>query len=136
MPEKILIDSDIFVALANREDSGHMWSKKMMKKMGDDFFIYLTNFSYGEILTVASQKLGHDVALVLAKQIEKGNFVMIDVDEKLRKKGLEWFAKQTSKNSRFTDCVNMAVMEKYGIKRVFSRDGHYKKNGFVRLGLD
>jgi predicted nucleic acid-binding protein len=137
MLEKILIDSDIFVALANKKDNGHGWSKKMMNKIGaGNFLLYLTSFSYGEVLTVASQKLCHDAFLLLADKIEKGNFVMIDVDEKLRLEGLKWFAKQKSKNSRFTDCVNMAVMEKYGIRRVFSRDKHYKKNGFLRLGLD
>lgn len=137
MLDKILIDSDIFVALANKDDSGHAWSKKMMRKIGGgNFLVYLTSFSYGEVLTVVSQKLGHKASLLVADEIEKGDFVLLDVDEKLRKEGLKWFAKQTSKNSRFTDCVNMAVMEKYGIKRVFSRDVHYKKNGFFRLGLE
>jgi len=138
MRNRVLVDADAVVSLVIKSDNGHDWAVRESKKLlkNKDMLLYLTNFAYGEIITVISMKMDLKVAVKVARQIVKDDYVLIDVDEKLRQKGLEWFAKQTNKNSRFTDCVNMAVMEKYGIERVFSRDVHYKKNGFVRLGLD
>ena len=134
---KFLIDADAIVSLKNPDDSGYEWALNTLKKIRHvESIVYLSSFAYGEALTVISMQMGLRMALTVDDLIQESEFVMIDVNETFRRQGLKWFAKQTSKNSRFTDCVNMAVMEKYGVSKVFSRDEHYKKNGFVRLGID
>lgn len=134
---KILIDTDALVALASSSDSGHDWAQNVRKKIwGWKCVIYLSSFSFGEVVTVSSQKLGLKVAWELAEKMNTGGYVIVEVDKELRSRGLEWFKKQTTKNARFTDCVNMALMEEVDIKWVFSRDELYRKNGFMRLGLD
>lgn len=134
---KTLIDADAIVSLRNSEDNGNNWAREISRFLDENQYrVYLTGFVYGEVLTVLSMQVGLENAIGIESFICDYGIIMIDVDEVLRKEGLKWFSKQTSKNSRFTDCVNMAVMEKYGIKYVFSRDAHYKKNGFVRLGID
>lgn len=52
----------------------------------------------------------------------------------LRDNALEIFKKQTSKNARFTDAVNMAIMESEGIDFIFSFDRDYLKNKFKLFG--
>lgn len=137
LPQKILVDADALVALINARDSGHRWAKKIEQSLeGSSCLGYLTSFAYGETLTVTSMRMGLSKALKAAEEIEKGPLVIIEVGKKLRQKGLQWFARQTTKNARFTDCINMALMEELGIKNVFSRDLHYRKNGFKRLGID
>ena len=64
---------------------------------------------------------------------------LIPITKKLlniRKKALDIFKKQTSKNSRFTDCINMAIMKEKGLDTIFSFDEQYKKNKFKRFGID
>jgi predicted nucleic acid-binding protein len=134
---KILIDTDAFVSLASASDSGHGWAERVRGKlMQGEYLFFLTNFSYGEALTVISQRVGHKIAVRVAEEIDGGEYVLVEVDKKLRMKGLQWFGQQTSKNVSFTDCINMALMKQLKINQVFSRDVHYKKNGFLRLGLD
>ncbi len=137
MQSRYLIDADAIVALVIPDDSGYEWAGKVMKTMRKGQVFYLSSYAYGEALTVVSMRGGLKKAIETARMIEEmKEIVIVDVEKKLREDGLEWFSKQTSKNSRFTDCVNMALMEKLGIKEIFSRDKHYKQNGFVCLGID
>lgn len=137
LPEKILLDADALVALVNKNDSGFLWAKKTSQKItAKNYFVYLSNFAYGEALTVISMQLGLKKAMEVAEAIENSNFIIIDIEKSQREKALKKFAKQTTKNTRFTDCINMVLMEELSIKQIFSRDKHYKKSGFIRLGLD
>ena len=133
-PDKILIDADAFVSLSNPNDSGYHWAKKVLRDLSQiKPLIYLTSYSYGEAVTVVSQMGGHDLAIALIKSIDESDYIIVDINKEIRELGLLWFNKQTTKNARFTDCVNMAFMEQNKISHVFSRDKHYKKNGFILL---
>lgn len=46
---------------------------------------------------------------------------------------IELFNKISSKNTRFTDCLNMAIMKELKINTIFSFDKHYKQAGFKLL---
>ncbi len=136
MVGKYLIDVDALVALTDERDSGYKWARRVLANL-KEVKLVLTSYAYGEAITVVSMKLGVEMAVKMAKAIEEDETVeIVEVGRELRLEGLEWFRKQTSKNARFTDCVNMALMEKLGIEEVFSRDKHYKQNGFKRLRLD
>jgi predicted nucleic acid-binding protein len=52
------------------------------------------------------------------------------VSQGLEQEAIEVFKSQTSKNVSFVDCTNMAVMNAFNIKDIFSFDGSYKTNGF------
>lgn len=138
MQNIILIDADALISMAVENDNGHEWAKKIVGKLKNSWAsLYLSSYAYGEVLTVVSMRIGLAEALRLEKVIKKmSKLVIVDVDSELRESGLVWFSRQTSKNSRFTNCVNMALMEKLGIREIFSRDKHYKQNGFLRLGMD
>ncbi len=135
---RYLVDADALVSLAVVKDNGHEWALKVRRFLDEEKAkLILTSYAYGEVVTIVSMRIGHNEAVRIAKAIEKDEIVeIVEVDRELRLEGLEWFARQRSKNARFTDCVNMALMEKLGIEEVFSRDKHYKQNGFKRLGLD
>ena len=136
--KKILVDADALVSLVNKNDSGHDWAVKTSKKVKEnEAMVYLTSYAYGEALTVVSMQMSLDLAVRVGKKIDSSSeYVLVDVDRDLRKKGLAWFSKQSSKNARFTDCVNMALMAELQIEEIFSRDEHYRKNGFIRMGVD
>lgn len=137
MVKKLLIDADAFVALYNTSDINHKLALKIAKALSlAKIRLFTSDPAYGEVITVISQNIGHRDAVEFAEDISKSNIGIVEIDGKLRQKGLSIFKKQTSKNARFTDCLNMAILKKENLAIIFSFDEHYKKNGFFRLGVD
>ena len=135
--KRILVDTDAFVALYNREDPNHIRARSVSASIVEEgSHPLLSVFSYGESITVISQKVGRDYALQYIDDIEKGNAFIFEADRQLLKKGGEVYRNQRSKNASFTDCVNMAIMEQEEIREIFSFDRIYRKNGFIRIGID
>lgn len=137
MAKKLLIDADVFVALKNISDINHKLALKIAKALSlAKIRLFTSDPALGEAITVISQNIGHSDAVEFAEEITKSNIEIVEIDGKLRQGGLSIFKKQTSKNTRFTDCLNMAILKKEKLSMIFSFDEHYKKNGFSRLGVD
>jgi len=134
IPPKIFIDADAYVAIADNKDSNHklaiIIAKILVKK---NITTFTSNFAFGEAVTVVSQKVDLETASRMGYDIPKG-VTIIDIDNLQREKALERFSKQTSKNTRFTDMVNMVLMDELGITTIFSFDKHYPQNGYKLLG--
>lgn len=134
---KLLVDADAFVALVNPSDSNHQKAKFLRNQISDQEFQLITSDpAFGEAITVISQDTGLELAVRFAEEALSSSVEFIEVDAALRRKALDIFKKQTSKNSRFTDCVNMAIMKEKGLDTIFSFDVQYKKNKFKRFGID
>ncbi|MBI2590533.1 MAG: type II toxin-antitoxin system VapC family toxin [Candidatus Blackburnbacteria bacterium] len=136
-PNKILIDADAFVALNHKDDPNHTRALLLVAQIRDQKTDLLTSDpAFGEAITIISQEVALEPAVKFALKTLRGPIDIVEVDSALRNDALEIFSKQTSKNSRFTDCINMAVMKRERIDTIFSFDKHYKKNGFKRFGID
>lgn len=133
--EEILIDADIFVSLTVLDDANHRRVSDLYKQIKNKYSLLAISFAFGESLTVISSLTSIKIACRFADLIHR-EVMIIDVGLELREKGLEVFRRQSSKNTRFTDCVNMALLKDLGQDKIFSFDEHYKKNGFKRLGID
>lgn len=135
--KKILIDADAFVALNYLDDFSHNRAVALSQEVKDlNISLITSDPAFGEAVTVISQRGGLDLAVAFAEDILGGEIEIVEVDSSLRRKGLDIFKKQTSKNSRFTDCINMAIMKKENLDTIFSFDVQYKKNKFKRFGID
>ncbi len=135
--KKLLVDADAFVALVNSIDSNHQKAKLLRDQISDQEFSLMTSDpAFGEAITVISQDTGLESATLFAEETLVSQVEIIEVDASLRRKALDIFKKQTSKNSRFTDCINMAIMEEKKLNTIFSFDVQYKKNKFKRFGID
>src|SRR4030042_7186931 len=135
--KSVLVDTDAFVALRDTKDSNHKVANKAANYLESvQARLFTSSFSFGEAITVISQKLGLGTALAFIEKFPETEVVRIEVGDYLIEKGIRVFGRQTSKNVSFTDCVNMAIMEEEGSKEIFSFDKVYKKNGFRRIGLD
>lgn len=132
---KVLIDADAFVGLIYKKDANHQAASHIIKLISDVQLI-TSSFTYDEAITVLSQKAGRATALKFIKDTQDSSTIIIDIDFAFRHQGEEVFKYQTSKNVSFTDCVNMAIMKAEGIKEIFSFDRIYKKNQFIRIGVD
>lgn len=134
---KLLVDADAFVGLVNPYDSNHVKARVLRDRIKEASFSLITSDSaFGEAITVISQKVGLSEAIRFAEEGLASALEIIEIDANLRRIALDIFKKQTSKNSRFTDCINMAIMNEKGIDTIFSFDVQYKKNGLKRFGID
>lgn len=134
--KKTFVDADAFVSLVRTKDKNHLRAKKIyeyLKRKETVFFS--SNTSLYETVTVISQRVSHKKAKEFFLKVRQGLNVVF-VNQEREKKAVAIFNKQTSKNVSFFDCLNMAIMRELGIKQVFSFDKHYKKNGFLRIGID
>lgn len=134
--KKVFVEADALIALVYKKDANNQKAKKIYTKLKiSKCEFYSSNTSLYEAVTVLSQRINHQVViefLIIIKQ----TLSIVFIDKKREQKGLEIFARQTSKNVSFFDCLNMAIMKELKIKEIFSFDKHYKKNGFLRIGVD
>lgn len=134
---RLLVDADAFVAINDGKDPNHQRVREFSALItAKDIELLTSDPAFGEAITVISQNAGLKKAITFAEEILRSQIEIVEVDSALRRKALDIFKKQTSKNSRFTDSVNMAIMNEKGIDTIFSFDMQYKKNGFQRFGID
>lgn len=131
----IFVDADAFIALAKKTDANHEKATALLGQLIQDPGIQITsNYVFAEAITVISQRVGHQAAIEYIENLKTNNFFFIErIDEELEEAAIEIFKKQTSKNTSFVDCANMALFKKLNVDAVFSFDQVYKKNGFTLL---
>ena len=139
MPDikKLLVDADAFVAINTIDDTNYAKAVEL-SSLADkqDIQLFTSDPAFGEAITVISQKVGLNNAVEFAETILASPIEIIEVDSHLRREALEIFKKQKSKNSRFTVCINMAILKEKGLDTIFSFDRDYKVNKFKRFGID
>ncbi|OGY26602.1 MAG: hypothetical protein A2Z24_02165 [Candidatus Woykebacteria bacterium RBG_16_44_10] len=137
MEKELLVDADAFVALRDSKDPNHQLAMVVSSVATNAGIPLLTSDpAFGEAITVISQNVSHEAAIDFANDILDSEIEIVEVNSSLRKQAIDIFKKQTSKNSRFTDSVNMAILLERDLNDIFSFDEDYKKNGFIRLGKD
>jgi len=134
-PRKLFVDADAFVALNDQKDPNYQRAVVLSSLASTARVPLITSDpAFGEAVTVISQNVSLKQGIDFAEDILASPVEIIEVDSSLRRAGLEIFKKQTSKNSRFTDAINMAIMKKEDLDTIFSFDIQYKKNKFKRFG--
>lgn len=125
----ILIDADAIFALIVATDPNHKKAVNLQHKLKETT-ISILNTTIAEIATVLFRKVSHQTAVLFLKDVAGGDLLILTADERLMSKAVKYFQKQTAKNVSFFDCLNMAAVEEYGFKAIFSFDKGYQKNGF------
>jgi len=126
MGQKVIVDSDILVALFKPDDSSHPRAISLVQKLKDEGRVFSTlNLVVYESVTVVSNRMGMEAAKRFHLGLE--NFIdeIIQFDEKLEEKTWEIFLSQTKKDTSFVDCANLAVIEIYKFNGILSFDRFY-----------
>ena len=126
MGQKVIVDSDILVALYKPDDASHKRSLSMVTRLKNDGAVFCAaNLVIYESVTVISNRMGMDDARQFRVGLE--NFIneVIQFDEKLEEKTWEIFLSKTKKGTSFVDCANLAVTEKYKLDGILSFDRFY-----------
>lgn len=134
MQNNIFVDADALVAISDANDSNHKKAINLATFLKEkDFGLYISSFAFGEAITVTSQNVSLKKAVELGKDIKSGMCSVVDTNSSHLNKAFIRFSQQASKNSRFTDMVNMVLMDEFKIKIIFSFDNHYPQNGYQFL---
>lgn len=132
--QSIFIDADALVALTDQNDASHTQAKEIQAYLATfPHRRYSSSFAVGEAITVISQNGGLSLAIPFAQTIFSGDIHVIDASRRHCLNAVKKFTKQTSKNARFTDMINMILMENLDIDTIFSFDKHYEQAGFHLL---
>lgn len=134
--DTIFIDADAFVALLRKSDSNHKKALKLQKFIElQEAEVFTSSFALGEAITVISQEEGLIKAVEFGKRMFTGGVNILNATIVHQEKALRILAKQVSKNSRFTDMINIVLMDELKIDTIFSFDQHYPKNGYKLLNF-
>lgn len=125
-PKKILIDADALVAIAKEDDSNHTKAIKILKRLKKDF-LFITQFTIPEAVTVLSYKVSQREACRFLKEARTKNLVKITADTDLEAGADELFLAQKRKNISWIDCFNVSVVKAKKLDGIFSFDKFYSK---------
>lgn len=130
---KVFVDTNVFVALRDENDSTHKRAKRLLLKLNsEEATLFTSSDVIGETLTVLSKKLGKSHAVEFARKVG----VMVEeifITEVIHQKARELFLRAGSKNISFIDCSSVIAMKSAKIPVAFTFDQHFKTLGVKLL---
>lgn len=123
---KLLIDSDFLVSLYKPDDSNHIRSTKIYRKIESETTSFALNIVFQEATTVISKRMNMYHARKFYNSINKLITTKVYLDTSLEEKTWQIFLNQTKKGTSFVDCANLATMEYYKLDGILSFDEFYK----------
>ena len=130
---EILVDSDAFVGRFYPDDKHHQTATGIFSELEEKgSSIATTSMVVAETATVLSHRSGQDLARLFLDAIEKSTLPVIHIDEKLQQEAITIFRRQDKRGTSLTDCVNVAVIQRFKIQAIFSFDKFYSKRFSLR----
>lgn len=130
----VFIDTGVFVAARNMRDINHKRAVKLLEKAikGEYGEIFTSDYVFDEAVTVALVRTGRPNIAARTGQLilVMPGIRMVFVDEELFKDAWARFMRLAAKGLSFTDCVTLAVMDRYKIDYLLSFDKGF--DGLVR----
>lgn len=125
---KLLFDSDFLVSLYKPDDSNHLKSSKIYRKIESETAFFALNIVFQEATTVISKRMNMYHARKFYDSINKLITTKVYLDTVLEDKTWKIFLSQTKKGTSFIDCANLATCEYYKFDGILSFDEFYKNN--------
>lgn len=133
----VVIDTSAFISFISSTDSNHKNAaliSHILKRNKTP--VFLPGEIFTEIINVFGKKISHQAAADTTTTILRSkDFTIVETTPKIRANAVEKFQSQPRSVS-FTDCLVMAFADEYQTKHIFAFDEHFKKNGYVRFGID
>ncbi len=133
--KKLFIDTNIFVALHDKDDSTHTKANQLLDIVEEEqIALYTSSDVIGETLTVIAKKLGKAAARDFLETYKASDIKEIFVDEEMHSETRKLFLSITSKTVSFIDCSNVIAMKQEGIRTIFTFDRDFKKFDVALFG--
>ncbi len=132
----IFIDTTVWVGASDRNDDFHNSSAEIINalRLGNLPLALTTDFIIDETVTILGKRKGlsAEQAKDIGKKILASPRVFsVFIDEALLAESLERYPKYKGRLS-LTDTCSVIVMERYGVKEVYSHDSDFDLAGFRR----
>ncbi len=137
MKSLIIADSSGLISLSSDVDSNHAKAIRIVENLFTNFSsVIIPSDVFSETMNAVGKKMGHAQAILLARLVERNNtFLIVDTTVRIRSQAISLFSKQPESVS-FTDCIVMATADSFSTKQIFGFDEVFKKNKYIRLGID
>jgi len=124
----IFIDTSALYALLDKSDANHRVAVKFKDSLAHP--LVTSNYITDEIITLAKNRLGYEVALDIGQKLwDESITKLIHVTLQDERKAWKIFVKYHDKTFSFTDCTSFALMNRVGITEVFAFDDHFMQYG-------
>ncbi|MBU1129697.1 PIN domain-containing protein [Patescibacteria group bacterium] len=131
----ILVDADAYIGWMVSNDAHHDRVVKIFRELRDDRERLVTSWDVvSEVATKLSYFTTKAMSVRFLRELFASDTKIVYVDEKLGRVARKIFVSLRSKRASMTDCVNMAIARSLRIKKFFSFDEIYRKNGFELVG--
>lgn len=124
----ILVDADFLIGIYLENDVHHQKAITLIDKIEEEIAVSFEVIN--EVVTKLDYFKKRNKALIFISDIYKTNIKIIYLNYYIFTKAIEIFKNQKITHVSLTDCVNMAIMKTYKIKKILSFDKVYEKNGF------
>lgn len=137
MKQVIVADSSGLFSLLVGSDANHKKALKINDQhLKTEGIVIVPSEILSELINVVGKKFDHIKAIVVASDILKSKvFNVENTSDLIRDTALKKYRYQP-KSVSFTDCLVMAFADFYETKEIFGFDEAFRKNGYLRLGID
>lgn len=123
---KVLLDSDVLVALFKPDDNNKILAKVGIQQLQDSY-IYVTPLTIRESATVLSHKVNQKTAANFLEKLNRYKFYELPWDVQTIKLADQIFVEQSKNRTSWPDCLNVATVKVHKLDGVFSFDKLYKR---------
>lgn len=130
----LLIDTSAIVAARNADDKNHKKAIKVMIKAlkGEYGKLYVSDYIFDESVTLAFIRTGSkDFANDIGRFARTKPIIFRFVEPVDFENAWEIYLQYNDKQFSFTDCVNIALMNRHKIDAIFTYDSEF--NGIVSI---
>ena len=135
----VLLDSSVIIAFHNKDDENHLKAVRIMNDIVKGKFgrPYISDYVFGECLTVALLKLNFKEAVNLGKHLISSEISLLKSAAIIVQRAWEIFQEKNTGKLSFTDCTNIAFMEILSIDYLATFDNEFRKiSGLNIIGLE
>jgi uncharacterized protein len=130
----VFVDTGAFAAFMNRNDEHHHEALTVSRKLAtQQAQLITTNFIVAETHSLVLARRGRDLALATLARIDRTvEFIeRIAMEDELQARVI--LERHDDKTYTYTDATSFAVMERLGLRDVFTFDRHFAQYGFSPL---
>ncbi len=125
----LLIDTSALVAARNADDKNHDKALDIMIRAlkGEFGKIYISDYIFDEAVTIAYIRTGNKKFAEDIGRFARTRPIIFRFNEPVDfERAWVLYLQYRDKNFSFTDCTNIAIMERYSMETLFTYDSEFK----------
>ncbi len=125
----LLIDTSALIAVRNADDNNHAKARNTMTRAmkGEFGKLFLSDYIFDEAVTIAYIRTGNkNFAEDLGKFARSKPIIFRFLEPIDFERAWELYLQYKDKNFSFTDCTNIAFMERQDVDTLFTYDSEFK----------